>query len=167
MATPTNLPASFTSGQVLTAAQMNNLRGAFRILQVVNATTTTVTQNNTNVYADTTLTATITPQASSSLVLVLVSQNGCFKRATDAENRMNIRLLRGATAISTFANGLFLYTGTAISGGAAASVCYLDTPATTSATTYKTQFMNPQNVNGVIVQESSSMSTITLLELSA
>ena len=38
MATPTTLPASFTAGQVLTAAQMNDLRGAFRVLQVVQAT---------------------------------------------------------------------------------------------------------------------------------
>ena len=33
MATPTNLPATQTSGNVLTAAWLNDLRGAFRILQ--------------------------------------------------------------------------------------------------------------------------------------
>jgi hypothetical protein len=31
MATPTNLPASFVSGAILTAAQQNDLRGAFRV----------------------------------------------------------------------------------------------------------------------------------------
>jgi hypothetical protein len=33
MATPTNLPATFVAGNVLTAAQQNGLRGAFRVLQ--------------------------------------------------------------------------------------------------------------------------------------
>ena len=41
MATPTNLPASFVAGAILTAAQQNDLRGAFRVLQVVQGTTTT------------------------------------------------------------------------------------------------------------------------------
>jgi hypothetical protein len=38
MAAVTPLPATFVSGDVLTAAQMNDLRGAFRVLQVVSAT---------------------------------------------------------------------------------------------------------------------------------
>ena len=40
MATPTTLPAAFVSGAILTADQMNNLRGAFRVLQVVTSTAT-------------------------------------------------------------------------------------------------------------------------------
>jgi hypothetical protein len=43
MATPTTLPASFVAGNILTAAQLNNLRGAFRVLQVVQATDATLT----------------------------------------------------------------------------------------------------------------------------
>lgn len=167
MATPTNLPASFTTGQVLTAAQMNNIRGAFRILQVVNATYSTQVGSSSSTPADTGLTATITPQATSSLVLVLVNQNGCYKNNINAENRLGLRLVRGSTTISNFSGGLFLYTGTAINNGGAISVCYLDSPATTSATTYKTQFWNPNNTNGVAVQTDSAMSTITLMEISA
>jgi len=37
MATPTSLPATFVAGNVLTAAQMNALRGAFRIVAVKHA----------------------------------------------------------------------------------------------------------------------------------
>jgi hypothetical protein len=167
MATPTNLPASFTVGQVLTANAMDGLRGAFRVLQVVYGSTSTATTNATSTFADTTLTATITPQATSSKVLVLVSQNGCFKNNSNAENRMNVRLLRGATVIAKISGDLFLYTNTAISNGGAASVSFLDDPATTSATTYKTQFQNPNNTSGVIVQEGSSVSTMILMEISA
>ena len=71
MATPTNLPAAFTVGQVATAAQMNDLRGAFRILQVIQGTTSTRTSSSTTTYADTTLSASITPTSSSSKILVI------------------------------------------------------------------------------------------------
>jgi hypothetical protein len=167
MATPTNLPASFSTAQILTACQMNDLRGAFRVLQVVYGTTSTQVTNNTSTYADTLLTATITPQSSSSKVLAMVSQNGCFKTSGDAENRVALRLLRGGTTIGQIASNLFLYTGTALSMGGAASISVLDTPATTSATVYKTQFMNPQNTAAALVQENSAQSTLILMEISA
>jgi hypothetical protein len=167
MATPTNLPASQTTGNVLTAAYVNDLRGSFRVLQVIYGSTSTATTNNTSTFADTTLTATITPQSSSSKVLVMVSQNGCFKNNANSENRMNIRLMRGATNIAKVSGDLFLYTNTADSNGGAASISFLDTPATTSATTYKTQFSNPNNTAACIVQEGSAVSTMILMEISA
>jgi hypothetical protein len=167
MATPTNLPAAQTTGNVLTAAYVNDLRGAFRVLQVVYASTSTATTNITSTFADTTLTASITPQSTSNKVLVLVSQNGCFKSSADAENRMNLRLLRGATNIAAMSGALFLYTGSAISNGAAASISLLDSPASVASVTYKTQFMNPNNTASVIVQEGSAVSTMVLLEISA
>ena len=80
MATPTTLPSSFTAGQVLTAAQMNDLRGAFRVLQVVSSTWTTAAINSTTTYADTGLTATITPSATSSKVLVFFAQKVVEKK---------------------------------------------------------------------------------------
>ena len=45
---------------------------------------------------------------------------------------------------------------------------YLDSPATTSATTYKTQFCNGDNVNPIYVQTLNGFqasSTITLMEI--
>lgn len=167
MATPTNLPASQTTGNVLTAAYVNDLRGAFRVLQVIYGSTSTATTNNTSTFADTTLSATITPQSSSSKVLVMVSQNGCFKSGANAENRMNLRLVRTTTTIAKMSGDLFLYTGNAESNGASASISYLDSPATTSATTYKTTFMNPNNTAACIVQEGSAVSTMILMEISA
>lgn len=167
MATPTNLPASQTTGNVLTAAYVNDLRGSFRVLQVIYGSTSTATTNNTSTFADTTLTATITPQSSSSKVLVMVSQNGCFKTSANSENRMNLRLVRTATTIAKMSGDLFLYTGNAESNGASASISYLDSPATTSATTYKTTFMNPNNTAACIVQEGSAVSTMILMEISA
>jgi hypothetical protein len=97
MATPTTLPASFVAGSILTAAELNDLRGAFRVLQVVNATTSTTTSNSTSTYADTSLTATITPTSTSSKILVFVNQAGCGKETNNVY--LQLRLLRDASEI--------------------------------------------------------------------
>lgn len=164
MATPTTLPATFVAGNVLTATQMNDLRGAFRILQVVNGTTTTSTTSSTNTYVDTTLTATITPSSTSSKILVLANQSGLLKQTNNTA--ILLRLMRGATEISKFSRALHTADNSTIAN-ATASVCYLDSPATTSATTYKTQFQSTDNLAVITVQWDGAMSTITLLEVSA
>ena len=165
MATPTNLPATATAGQVLTAQYVNDLRGAFRILQVVYGSTTTQVTNATASYVDTTLTASITPQSTSSKVLVMVSQQ-VSKNADNAENRVQLRTLRGATEIANSGN-LFLYTGTAIFNMATYSAAVLDSPSTTSSVTYKTQFLNPQATAEIRAQTGNGRSTLILMEVSA
>ena len=167
MATPTTLPATFVSGNVLTAAQMNALRGAFRILQVVQGTTNTTVTNSTSTQAATLLTATITPSENTNKILVLVSQSGCSKSSGNANNRFTLTLRRGATDISAIAIAA-LFTGTALTlSGNTINGAYLDSPATTSATTYATFFNNPNNMANVQVQANSENSTIILLEVSA
>lgn len=165
MATPTTLPASFTAGQILTAAQMNDLRGAFRVLQVVAATTATQTTNSSSTYADTTLSASITPSATSSKVLVIVNQAGCFK---DTNNTFqNLQLLRGVTNIIQFGGYGGYNAGTGDIGFGSVSTAYLDSPATTSATTYKTQQSSNNNNAKVGCQAAGATSTIVLMEISA
>lgn len=166
MATPTNLPAAFTTAQVLTSAQQNDLRGAFRILQVVSGSTSTIVSNSTTTLADTGLTATITPQATSSKILVIVSQT-FGKNAGNASNAVISVIKRGTTTVSTF-QGAALYTGTTVDlVGPAASAVLLDSPATVSATTYKTQFSNFTGAASVSANTNSALATITLFEVSA
>ena len=165
-----------TNGQVLTADSTaatgikwaTAAGGGGKVLQVVSATYATATSNSTSTYADTGLTATITPSSATSKVLVIVSQNGCTKSAGNSQNRIGLRLLRGATNILSLGD-YFGYDGNAVEViGESISLNYLDSPATTSATTYKTQFANPNNSASVSVQFTSSHnSTITLLEIGA
>jgi len=171
MATPTTLPASFTAGQVLTAAQMNDLRGAFRILQVVQGSYATQATNSTSTLADTGLTATITPTSATSKVLVVVDQAGLAKSSGNSNNALRIGILRGSTVLTYFVEGAG-YTATNLQlfiGSASAS--YLDSPATTSATTYKTQFSNigvaAANVSVQTTFGTTPTSYITLFEVSA
>jgi hypothetical protein len=145
--------------------------GGGKVLQVVSATTATEASSSSTSYADTNLTATITPTASTSKILVLVSQNGCYKDSGNAGNSLRIKLLRGSTDLVLFADGLG-YTGVADGNIVSASANYLDNPATTSATTYKTQFANFSASSLVKVQNSMTggstcFSTITLMEIGA
>jgi trimeric autotransporter adhesin len=161
-----------TNNQVLTAdsAEATGLKWATptsKIIQVVYGRTTTQSASSSGSYADTNLTATITPTSSSSSILVLVSQNGLVKSAASSNNRIHIRLNRGATALDNFVSD-GLDTGTALLNSGSASYSYLDSPATTSATTYKTQFASAASTSTVYCQYASSQySSITLMEIGA
>jgi hypothetical protein len=160
-----------STGQVLKVAAGVPSWGtdaAGKVLQVVSATTSTAVSNSTNTFADTGLTATITPSSATSKVLVIFSQNGVSKNTGNTQSRISLRLMRGATNISSVGD-YFLYDGTNLEiVGETISGNVLDAPATTSATTYKTQFMNPANAANVSVQLlNTHNSTITLLEIGA
>jgi hypothetical protein len=165
-----------TNGQVLTAdsAEATGLKwatpsagGGGKVLQVVHANTTTAATSSSSTHADTNLTATITPTLNTSKVLVIVSQTGLKKTSGASNTFLALKLLRGATVISTFEDTA-TFTNSALEnrvGGS--SVNYLDSPATTSATTYKTTFASGAGTASVTVQETGCMSTITLLEIGA
>jgi hypothetical protein len=165
MATPTNLPASFSTGAVLTAAQMNDLRGAFRVLQVVYGTYSTETLNNTSTFADTGLSLAITPQSTSSKILAYYAIN-YYKGALNSQNGLICKLVRGSTDIKENA-GLAGYTDSLIQNRGCFTDFYLDSPSTTSSTTYKVQFRNYANAATVAVQSFNSPSTMVLMEISA
>ena len=172
-----NLPIG-TTNQVLTADTTVSpykvkwatpAGGGGKVLQVVSATTSTTSSTTANTYQDSNLTANITPTLSSSKVMILVMQVAyCATSAASTGLSNYIKLMRGATDLTTTANAsLFI-------GGASSSalevdgnVCfsYLDSPATTSATTYKTQFKAGNG--GVAVVNPSSLSSIILLEIGA
>ncbi len=136
-----------------------------KVLQVVGAANSTEISNSTSTYADTGTTATITPTLASSKILVIVMQGGLYKDAGNIHNQIQLRLLRGASEIGTTFNN---YTETLLRLTTTSGILMkLDDPATTSATTYKTQFKNPQNTASVQVQVNGSLSSIVLLEIGA
>jgi hypothetical protein len=161
MATPTNLPASFVTGAVLTASQQNDLRGAFRILQVVSATTSTETSANSTTFVDSNLTATITPQSTTSKIFVMVNQSLFLNTAGDSGS---FRLVRGATTLQTHISVVFSGAGSVVGAGV---FMYLDSPSTTSATTYKTQIARNSGSGSIFANINSNPANITLFEVSA
>ena len=138
--------------------------GAGAVLQVVQGTTTTPVARTSGGLADTGLTATITPSSATSKILVYIHQNGIRKQAANCY--MEFYLLRGASSIATLALAQSYTATTADSQSGTVSITYLDSPATTSATTYKTQFAYAGNSGGTCtIQVNSDVSTITLMEI--
>lgn len=181
MATPTSLPGAFTAGDVLTAANMNGLRGAFRILQVVStAKTDTYTGNNAAFTTITGLTATITPGSTSSKILVIAQVTGGVDASASTGH---LRLLRASTAIGvgdTAGSRVSSTTMMGPNGGTGIGnyvLSFLDSPNTDSATTYAVQETRSNQSATVTInrslndtdnaQHGRTISTITLFEVSA
>jgi hypothetical protein len=146
--------------------------GGGKVLQVVSATTTTSTTIATTTQTDTTITASITPTSATSKVLVLI-QCHVQGRASQAEFKGGGRLLRDATVLQNYATGgLFVLVVNASSNPTFVlnetniPFTYLDSPATTSATTYKLQGACDAGTN-LYYQNGDAPSTITLLEIGA
>jgi hypothetical protein len=168
--TPARLGIGST-GQVLTVAGgvptwATPAGGGGKVLQVVQATYSTQTSNSTSTYADTGLTANITPSSATSKVLVFYSL-AASKSSGNSGNGLNLKLLRGATVIAGYESVGLGYTGTTIQSNFNVAQQYLDSPATTSATTYKLQFSNDTIQASVSVQHANTPSIITLMEIGA
>jgi len=148
--------------------------GGGKVLQVVEATTISDTTIASTAMTDTALTATITPSATNSKVLVLINQSATVS-STAAGKIAQFRLLRGATDISSEGgSGLeAAITATALSSnlvsGFFVTYANLDSPNTTSATTYKMQgkVTNTGDSGQVRCQRNNSPSSIILIEIGA
>jgi hypothetical protein len=135
------------------------------ILQVVNGTYATQVSNSTTTYADTGLTASITPKFSTSTILVIVTHTQCQKSAANSNSGLTLNLCRNGSQIIEYTDALGS-TNSALVNQFCSSFVYSDSPATTSSTTYKTQFKNNFAAAAVLVQHSNKQSSITLLEIS-
>jgi hypothetical protein len=137
------------------------------VLQVVNATNTVQASNSTTTYSDTNLTATITPLFATSKILVIATVNGIEKTAGSSVNGCMLKLVRNSTDLIIF-NQYAGYTNSAMNLIVPSGVTnYLDSPATTSATTYKCQFRNATASAIIYVQSNNDVSTMTLMEIAA
>lgn len=134
------------------------------VLQVVNGSTATVVTSTSGTYADTGLTASITPSSTSSKILVVVNQQGCQKYG--ANTGLGLKLFRGTTELAKFESQLGINSDTSLAeNNGGCGISYLDSPNTTSSTTYKTQLNNRNGAGTVGVQADSATSTITLMEI--
>jgi hypothetical protein len=173
-ATADNTPARLAVGAdntVLTADSSTSTglkwaaaAGGGKILQVVEGSTSTQATNNTSTYADTGLTASITPSAATSKILIICSQQGIYKSEANSNQELQIKLMRGATDLADYNQ---LYTGSAMRLTNSITFTYLDSPNTTSATTYKTQYRSASNNDIVYVQANTDRSSIILMEVGA
>jgi hypothetical protein len=137
-----------------------------KVLQVVNVIYGTETSTASSAFADTGLTATITPTSATSQILALVTMP-VYKDTTNTTGAF--KLIRTSTTIATMSNVAITGNANGIDIGTT-SINYLDSPATTSATTYKVQFCSEQNSSRVVINRAggqTNQSSITLMEIGA
>jgi hypothetical protein len=131
------------------------------VMQVVMGSTSTQATATSGTTVDTGLTATITPSSASNKILVMVSQ-GVFK-GNFLNSGANFYLVRASTTLITFGY-VIGYTSVQTYIGTTVSTNYLDSPATTSAITYKTQF-NSSGGSTDVQRDNAATSTIILMEI--
>ena len=133
-----------------------------KVLQVIQTSTATAVSTTGTTLVDTGLTATITPSSTSSKVFIIVNHGDNDKNLGDCNQR--IHLFRGTTFLLEFARNLN-NTGDSTEQRTESGCNFLDSPNTTSATTYKTQMSKNGGSGTLSVQASGCTSTMTLMEI--
>ena len=153
------------TGKQVIITDEGGLRVPGTVIQVVeNGSTTQFSQGGAS-FADTNLTCTITPKYSNSKVLVMVKQYFTFRTTTTSERAALTRLMRGSTEIAQQANNVVAGMSTDHRRGTFATFDILDSPNTTSATTYKTQGRLTDSAADLYYQHDNSRSSMVLMEI--
>jgi hypothetical protein len=153
------------TGTILTNAT------AGTVLQVVQGTYATATDITSTSYADSGLSASITPSSASSKILIIASMAADFIRFSNGVTGTYHNLVRNSTQI--IEKIAFTGAGTSSSGfvyfPSFVVVSYLDSPNTTSSVTYKVQGKLSDNGNSATLryQVMSGTSVINLMEIAA
>ena len=130
------------------------------VLQVVQTQTTTPADSTSATFADTTLTANITPSATSNKILVIVDHTNV--QATGS-TQAGIKLFRGSTEIRE--SRYLANTNDSARNHISVQILELDSPSSSSQITYKTQYNNEQATGTASLQAGNQESTITLMEI--
>ena len=168
------------NGTVLTTANVSSNLPAGSVLQVVSATKTDTASFTSSTFSDVTgLSVSITPSSSSNKILILVNVNGSWQNGI---TKIGGRLMRDSTAIaigdaagSRTRLTSELYFGVNGDTFLPMSMNYLDSPSTTSATTYKWQANSMDNAGTVYINKAyvdsdatyvgRGVSSITVMEI--
>lgn len=156
-----SLPA--VTGTILT----DTAPKAGNVIQVVQATVGgSVISTTSTSFVSTGFSASITPASSSSKILISVNLTGFFSTVANTSGRWTI--FRGSTNIAPTGSGtgqnlgeIYASAGQTLNNS---NTMYLDSPNTTSSTTYTIHFAS-NNGNNIQFQPNNQTSTIILMEI--
>ena len=135
------------------------------ILQVVQTTLTTLLSTTSASFVEASgFNVAITPSSTSSKILVMVTTN--TQNSAGNAGKTNVTLARGASVLQ--ANGFAFHSqqsGATYWFSSSSAFNYLDSPNTTSATTYKVYFLG--EVGTANINYNNSVGTITAIEVGA
>ena len=137
------------------------LTGVGKVLQVVQATNTTAFSTSSTSFVTTGFSASITPSSTSNKILVMFSS---FTDSTGSARAIHWRLYRGATGIGDATAGMAVVYSDASRLLTGLTNSYLDSPSTTSSTTYTSYIKSPSG-SSVGIPYSNSTETFILLEI--
>jgi hypothetical protein len=149
-----------TNGLTFNNATTQNSAGA--VLQVVQGSVSAQTSTTSNSFVATGLTASITPKFSNSKILILMS--GVI--TNNGGGQGNYTVYRGATNLAGGTQNTFIYYFS--SSGytfVPLNINYLDSPATTSSTTYTLYLKTNSGATSTYFGDTATQSTITLMEI--
>jgi hypothetical protein len=137
------------------------------VIQVVNATNYVQNSTSSSTPSSTTIAATITPKFATSKILVLMNVSNVYCPAA-VNSSIDLFIYRGASSIIQFGSEIGYKGGTSAASLQTASTAYLDSPATTSATTY-TLYIARNDSSGTVYVNSAnsalSTSSVVLMEI--
>ena len=151
------------AGTVLTSAGVPvSAMPAGSVLQVVHSVITSTFSTTSTSFVDSGLTATITPTSSTSKIFALLSISFQSHGSAGPNGAANFNLVRDSTELQIWRQRTYSYNGAGVYLAVPNSV-YMDSPATTSATTYKIQMLSNAATAGINSELGSSC--ITLFEI--
>jgi hypothetical protein len=122
--------------------------GGGKVLQVVEGILSTYAATSSTTFVDTGLSVSITPSSATSKILIFATLSSVEKRSGNNNTAMEVRLMRNSTSIFNSDRNAFTGSSLTLNIGTV-TLNKLDSPATTSAITYKVQ--NKSLVSGQFV----------------
>jgi len=159
------------SGGIVEIPSGTTLYPPGHVIQTLNTYMPTQVESSMSSWTDLNFDQSITPSSLSSKVLVTVQMAGCGTRDTSTQGRL--ALYRGSTLLAYFAD----YIGSSLASGSEAypGITWMDSPATTSATTYEVKAIRATGSANVYINhyrggstddpQSYAVSTMTVMEI--
>jgi hypothetical protein len=140
-----------------------------KVLQVVQDTDTSNFTTTSATFVDTGLSVTITPSSATSKIYVIANMPLAYSEGPNNGNFVcNFNLVRSSTQLCEGWIGTYGVTSSsAPSGYATATLTTLDSPATTSAITYKVQGKKGDGNNANYIGSGTRINSIIVMEIGA